>query len=81
MKGMRFSGALLLILSVMALGCAKEQRIKIGFNIPLTGDSPKIGEGAKFSAQLIEKEINDAGGLDVKGTNFKLVFIFVVNEL
>jgi branched-chain amino acid transport system substrate-binding protein len=81
MKGMRFTGALLLILSMAVLGCSKEKSIKIGFNIPLTGDSPKIGEGAKFSAQLIEQEINGAGGLDVQGTKYKLEFIYVDNEL
>ncbi len=59
----------------------QEQTIKIGFNIPLTGDSPKVGEGSKFAGELIKKEINDAGGLDVKGKKYKLEFIYVDNEL
>jgi branched-chain amino acid transport system substrate-binding protein len=82
MKKFIVTGVLfLLALSVVSAGPAKEQTIKIGFNIPLTGDSPKIGEGAKFASQLIEKEINGAGGLDVKGTKYKVEFIYVDNEL
>ena len=62
-------------------GGSKENTIKIGFNIPLTGDSPKVGEGAKYAAELVLKEVNAAGGLDVKGTKYKLEFIYVDNEL
>ncbi len=33
---------------VMMTGCSKEEeKIKIGFNIPLTGDIPKVGEASK----------------------------------
>ena len=66
--------------SVFANG-QKDQTIKIGFNIPLTGDSPKVGEGSKFAGELIKKEVNDAGGLEVKGKKYKLDFIYVDNEL
>ena len=59
----------------------KAQTIKLGFNIPLTGDSPKVGEGSKFAAEMIKKEINDAGGLDVKGKKYLLDFVYVDNEL
>jgi branched-chain amino acid transport system substrate-binding protein len=76
------SGLLLAVLALTVTGCApKGNVIKIGFNIPLTGDSPKIGEGAKYAAELILKEINGAGGLDVKGTKYKLNFTYVDNEL
>ncbi len=60
---------------------SKEKTIKIGFNIPLTGDSPKVGECAKYSGELIKNKINNAGGLDVNGTKYKLDFIYVDNEL
>jgi branched-chain amino acid transport system substrate-binding protein len=79
-----FSGGIfcLLILSLLAAGCAKKtDTIKIGFNIPLTGDSPKIGEGAKFAAELIKKELDAAGGLEVKGKKYNVEFIYVDNEL
>ncbi|MDR1362516.1 MAG: ABC transporter substrate-binding protein [Spirochaetaceae bacterium] len=81
MKKVFFAG---LILSLALLGttsCKKEQVIKIGFNIPLTGNSPKFGEGARFSGELIRREINAAGGLDVKGKKYPVEFIYVDNEL
>lgn len=73
------------LVAVMAAGsvfAAKKQKtIKIGFNIPLTGDSPKVGEGAKYAGEIVKNEINAAGGLDVKGTKYLLDFIYVDNEL
>jgi branched-chain amino acid transport system substrate-binding protein len=76
---------LVLGLALAAIGlcsCAKKtQVIKIGFNIPLTGDSPKVGEGSKFSGDLVLNAINAEGGLDVKGTKYKLEFVYVDNEL
>jgi branched-chain amino acid transport system substrate-binding protein len=83
MKKVILAGALCcLVLSMaMVMGCKKNDTIKIGFNIPLTGDSPKIGEGARFAAELIKKDINAAGGLEVKGKKYLLDFIYVDNEL
>ena len=72
------------LIAGLAVGSAfakKAQTIKLGFNIPLTGDSPKVGEGTKFSAELIKNEINAAGGLDVKGKKYLLEFVYVDNEL
>ena len=37
-----------------AFAAKKPKTIKIGFNIPLTGDSPKVGESAKFAGELIK---------------------------
>ncbi|MDR0876500.1 MAG: ABC transporter substrate-binding protein [Treponema sp.] len=83
MKKVFLAGIVLLAaLTLIVTGCAKkEATIKIGFNIPLTGDSPKVGEGARYAAELILKEINGAGGLDVKGTRYNLQFVYVDNEL
>jgi branched-chain amino acid transport system substrate-binding protein len=73
---------LILAFSLALTGCGKkEQTIKIGFNIPLTGNSPKFGEVAKNAGELVRKQINDAGGLDIKGTKYKVEFIYVDNEL
>jgi len=72
----------LFALTLTLTGCGKkEQTIKIGFNIPLTGNSPKLGESARKSGELVKKQINDAGGLDVKGTKYKVEFVYVDNEL
>jgi branched-chain amino acid transport system substrate-binding protein len=85
MRNKLFFAALPLLLAALLAaflsGCSKEATIKIGFNIPLTGDSPKIGEGTKFAAELIRNKINNDGGLDVQGTKYKLSFIYVDNEL
>lgn len=68
-------------MAVCSAFAAKQKTIKIGFNIPLTGDSPKVGEGAKCAGEIVKNEINSAGGMDVKGTKYLLDFIYVDNEL
>ena len=68
--------------SLVLGGCGKkEQTLKIGFSIPMTGNSPKLGESARNSGELVKKQINDVGGLDVKGTKYKVEFVYVDNEL
>ncbi len=54
--------------------------IKIGFNIPLTGDIPKVGEMSKDAAEMLKEKINGAGGLDVGGKKYMLDFVYVDNE-
>ncbi len=56
------------------------ETIKIGFNIPLTGDIPKVGESSKYAAELRLAEINGAGGLKVGNKAYKLEFIYEDNE-
>jgi branched-chain amino acid transport system substrate-binding protein len=72
---------LLLTLSMAMAGGGKENTIKIGFNIPLTGDSPKVGEGSKYAGEIVLKHLKEQGGLDVKGTKYNVEFIYVDNEL
>ncbi|MBQ7158486.1 MAG: ABC transporter substrate-binding protein [Treponema sp.] len=83
MKKIKTCIALGLVAMLAASGAfaKKPQTIKLGFNIPLTGDSPKVGEGSKFAAEMIKKEINAAGGLEVKGKKYPLEFVYVDNEL
>ena len=54
--------------------------IKIGYNIPMTGDIPKVGESSKFSAEMLKADINGAGGLEVGGKKYMLEFIYEDNE-
>jgi branched-chain amino acid transport system substrate-binding protein len=54
--------------------------IKIGFNIPLTGDAPKVGEGSKYAAEIRLAEINAEGGLKAGDKTYKLEFIYTDNE-
>ena len=54
--------------------------IKIGFNLPLTGDIPEVGEGSKNAAEMYLADVNGAGGLEVGGKKYKLQFIYMDNE-
>ena len=56
------------------------QTIKIGFNIPLTGDIPKVGEASKNAAEMLKADINGAGGLEVGGKKYMVEFIYEDNE-
>ena len=59
---------------------ALESVIKIGFPIPLTGDIPDVGESTRNAAEMIRKQVNDAGGLEVGGVKYQLQFIYADNE-
>ncbi|QLA17018.1 ABC transporter substrate-binding protein [Desulfolutivibrio sulfoxidireducens] len=72
-------GALALLL-VTALPAFAADSIKIGFNIPMTGDIPDVGESSKNSAEMLKKKINDAGGIEVGGKKYTLDFIYEDNE-
>jgi branched-chain amino acid transport system substrate-binding protein len=54
--------------------------IKIGFDIPLTGDIPKVGEGSKYAGEMMLEKVNGAGGLVVGNKQHKLEFIYEDNE-
>ena len=74
-------GVVALFAMTSSFSAPKQKAIKLGFNIPLTGDSPKVGESAKFAGEIIKSEVNAAGGLDVKGEKYFLDFVYVDNEL
>jgi len=54
--------------------------ITIGFNIPLTGDIPKVGEGSKYAAEMLKEEVNGSGGLQVGAKKYPLRFVYEDNE-
>ncbi|GAB7078641.1 ABC transporter substrate-binding protein [Megalodesulfovibrio paquesii] len=54
--------------------------IKIGFNIPLTGDIPDVGQSSKNAAEMLKAKINGAGGVDIKGKKYTLEFVYEDNE-
>ncbi|WP_414652907.1 ABC transporter substrate-binding protein [Humidesulfovibrio sp.] len=67
--------------SLALLGCGKDSdTIKVGFNLELTGDIPKVGEASKFAAEMLKEDINSKGGLEVGGKKYKLEFIYQDNE-
>ena len=64
---------------VLAMGVSA-QTVKIGLNIPLTGDIPKVGEGSKFAAEMWLSDVNGAGGLEVGGKKHKVELVIEDNE-
>lgn len=73
------------ILCLVAVLCVSpawsaDKTIKVGFNIPLTGDIPKVGEGSKFSAEMLKEQINGAGGIKIGNDTYKLEFVYEDNE-
>ncbi|MDE0355401.1 MAG: ABC transporter substrate-binding protein, partial [Deltaproteobacteria bacterium] len=71
---MVFAGLFALATSVSA------QTIKIGLNVPLTGDIPKVGEGSKFAAEMWLEDIKAAGGLEVGGKKHPVEIVIEDNE-
>lgn len=69
-----------LALSLNAWGRSRTPVIKIGLNVPITGDIPKVGEGAKFAAQMWLEGINKAGGLEVGGKKYPVELVIEDNE-
>ncbi len=54
--------------------------IKVGFDIELTGDIPKVGEASKYAGEMLKEQINSKGGLKVGNKSYKLEFIYEDNE-
>lgn len=50
--------------------------IRIGFNLPLTGMFELVGDHAKNAAELVRKDIDAAGGIQVGGKNYKIEFLY-----
>jgi len=65
---------------ILAAPAMAAQTIKIGFNIPMTGDIPEVGEGSKNAAEMYLADINGAGGLEVGGKKYMLEFVYMDNE-
>jgi len=79
---MKFTKLMLVTALVLlfAVGASGADTIKIGFNIPMTGDIPEVGEGSKNAAEMYLEDINGAGGLEVGGKKYMLEFIYMDNE-
>src|SRR5512143_1095320 len=76
----------LLTLMVVVLGICLSSNvwaadvIRIGFDIELTGDIPKVGEASKYAAEMLRAQINRAGGLKVGNKSYQLNFVYEDNE-
>jgi branched-chain amino acid transport system substrate-binding protein len=72
----------LLVLVVLLAGCAPAAptEIKIGLDVPMTGDIAYVGTQSQRAAEMKAADVNDAGGLDVGGKKYKLNIIVADNE-
>ena len=70
--------AIVMMCSFVVSPFAFGETIKIGFNIELTGDIPKVGEGSKYAAQMRLEELG--GKLKVGDKTYDLQFIYEDNE-
>jgi branched-chain amino acid transport system substrate-binding protein len=71
---------IVLALSVCLAVPGWAQIIKIGFNIELTGDIPKVGEASKFAGEMLKERVNSREGLKVGNKTYKLDFVYQDNE-
>lgn len=55
---------------------AADDVIRIGFNLPMTGMFELVGNHAKNAAELVRKDIEAAGGIDVGGKKYKVEFLY-----
>jgi branched-chain amino acid transport system substrate-binding protein len=82
-----FKKATLLILALVVVvpfftGCAPAApaTIKIGLDVPMTGDIAYVGTQSQRAAEMKVADINDAGGLDVGGKKYPIELIVEDNE-
>lgn len=68
------------VLLMAGVSLSHAQVLKVGFNIELTGDIPKVGESSKFAAEMLKEKTNAAGGIKVGEKTFKVDFIYEDNE-
>jgi branched-chain amino acid transport system substrate-binding protein len=54
--------------------------VKIGFNIELTGDIPKVGESSKYAAEMMKEAVTKAGGVKIGNDTYLVEFIYEDNE-
>ena len=80
MKRLLTTALITCVTMMLALPAVASQTIKIGFNIPMTGDIPEVGEGSKNAAEMYLADVNGAGGLEVGGKKYMLEFIYMDNE-
>ncbi|HHH41607.1 MAG TPA: ABC transporter substrate-binding protein [Chloroflexi bacterium] len=80
----KFALAALALLTVMALltGCGPKgpQTIKIGLDIPLTGDIAYVGVQSQRAAEMMVEDINSAGGLQVGDQVYQIELVIEDNE-
>ncbi|XOF34841.1 MAG: ABC transporter substrate-binding protein [Candidatus Electrothrix sp. YB6] len=72
--------ALTLCFSTAAWSFGRKKVIKVGLNVPMTGDIPKVGEGSKYAAEMWLEDITKAGGIEVGGKKYPVELVVEDNE-
>ncbi len=62
---------------VLGVSTAWAKEIKIGFNIPLTGDIPDVGQSSKNAAEMYLK---NTPTIQIGGETYNLTFVYEDNE-
>jgi branched-chain amino acid transport system substrate-binding protein len=85
----RYTTCLVAATAMLLFACGKkpdgpapgaEKTIKIGLNIPLTGDIPKVGESSKNAAEMFAEYSEKNGGITVGGETYRVEFVYEDNE-
>ncbi len=71
---------LIVAIPLASCGGGEANTIKIGLDIPLTGDIAYVGTQSQRAAEMKVADINDAGGLDVGGKKYTLELVIEDNE-
>jgi len=79
-KSLMVLGLVMLVTVFYSPFCWSANTIKVGFDIELTGDIPKVGESSKFAAEMLKEQVNSAGGIKVGDKTYQLEFIYEDNE-
>ncbi len=66
--------------SLTSCGPKAPATIKIGLDVPMTGDIAYVGTQSQRAAEMKVEDINGAGGLDVGGKKYKIELIIEDNE-
>jgi branched-chain amino acid transport system substrate-binding protein len=77
LMGIAIGLIVLLALPLVGWSAGSDKVIKIGFNIPLTGDNPDVGASSKNAAEMYLKKYPK---VDVGGKTYALKFIYDDNE-
>lgn len=69
----------LMLLGALALAACQagggDDAIKVGLNLELTGNIPKVGEHSRVAAEMFAEEINAAGGVEIGGQQYTIELV------
>lgn len=78
-KARVFTLLVLTLFSALALAACQAggggDAIKVGLNLELTGNIPKVGEHSRVAAEMFAEEINAAGGVEIGGQQYTIELV------